>query len=355
MADLCKRTDQKQFQLRESRDDRGSIVYRGLYEDANEDGQLKGEFLDDDSDRGETFLVNHNHTGSPPLSNDESKEIDKLDNTKEEHKETIHQPLSYAPVSNVEEDIKEDVEKDVEEESKAEAKDEDEDEASVPALPSRVFRATHLLKSYTGRKNVHLLLKWMSLDAEAVNSYVILQCLLLLLFMNMRTAYSPPIQLYLLLLILLSINITRSSRWHRNLRQWNMTEQMQFECLTCTIKRDRGAMQLIFEGYQGLYSVPSAEKSWVPLMKGLWIVGKPEIALTTRLDTSSLVLVHLHLRSLPVHDTITNLVKEYLRAYYIDRSEFLNQLDVTWKVQRQQKIKFSGSESFDMKDIGLRM
>ncbi|KAL6302096.1 hypothetical protein BKA93DRAFT_751510 [Sparassis latifolia] len=132
MADLCKRTDQKQFQLRESRDDRGSIVYKGLYEDVNEDGQLKGEFLDDDSDRGETFLVNHNHTGSPPLSNDESKESDKLDNTKEEHKETIHQPLSYVPVSNVEEDIKEDVE----EKSEAEAKDEDEDEASVPALPS---------------------------------------------------------------------------------------------------------------------------------------------------------------------------------------------------------------------------
>ncbi|GBE89881.1 hypothetical protein SCP_1702070 [Sparassis crispa] len=188
-------------------------MYRGLYEDVNKDGQLKGEFLDDDSDRGETFLVNHNHTGSPPLSNDESKESDKLDNTKEEHKETIHQPLSYVPVSNVEEDIKEDVE----EESKAEAKDEDEDEASVPALPSCVFRATHLLKSYAGRKDVHLLLKWMSLDAEAVNSYVILQCLSLLLFMNMRTAYSPPIQLYLLLLMLLSINVTRSSRWHRSL------------------------------------------------------------------------------------------------------------------------------------------
>ncbi|GBE86160.1 hypothetical protein SCP_0900370 [Sparassis crispa] len=118
-----------------------------------------------------------------------TEESDKLDNTKEEHKETIHQPLSYVPVSNVEEDIKEDVE----EECKAEAKDEDEDEASVPALPSCVFRATHLSKSYAGRKDVHLLLKWMSLDAEAVNSYVILQCLSLLLFMNMRTAYSPPI------------------------------------------------------------------------------------------------------------------------------------------------------------------
>ncbi|KAL6302235.1 hypothetical protein BKA93DRAFT_751464 [Sparassis latifolia] len=250
MADLCKRTDQKQFQLRESRDDRGSIVYRGLYEDVNEDGQLKGEFLDDDSDRGETFLVNHNHIGSPPLSNDESKESDKLDNTKEEHKETIHQPLSYVPVSNVEEDIKEDVE----EESKAEAKDEDEDEASVPALPSY-------------------------------------------------------------------------------LRQWNMTEQMQFECLACTIKRDRGAMQLIFERYQGLYSVPSTEKSWVPLMKGLWIVGKRKIALTTRLDTTSLVLVHLHLHLLPVHDTIANLVEKYLRAYYVDRSEFLNWLDVIFDLE----------------------
>ncbi|GBE84480.1 hypothetical protein SCP_0604590 [Sparassis crispa] len=207
----------KQFQLRGSRDDRGSIVYRGLYEDVNEDGQLKGEFLNDDSDRGETFLVNRDHTSSPPLSNDESKKSDKLDNTKEEHKETIHQPLSYAPVSDVKEDIKEDVEEDVEEEGKAEAKDEDEDEASVPALPLHVFRATNLSESYTGRKDVQLLLKWMSLDAEAVDSYVILQCLSLLLFMNMRTAYSPLIQLYLLLLVLLSINVTRSSRWHRSL------------------------------------------------------------------------------------------------------------------------------------------
>ncbi|GBE88206.1 hypothetical protein SCP_1300200 [Sparassis crispa] len=222
----------KQFQLRGSRDDRGSIVYRGLYKDANEDGQLKGEFLDDDSDRGETFLVNRDHTGSPPLSNNESKKSDKLDNTKEEHKETIHQPLSYAPVSDVKEDIKEDIKEDVEEEGKAEAKDEDENEASVPALPSHVFRATHLLESYAGQKDVQLLLKWMSLDAKAVDSYVILRCLSLLLFM-MRTAYSPPIQLYLLLLMLLSINITRSSRWHRSLwgcQQVNMAHSTMVHC-----------------------------------------------------------------------------------------------------------------------------
>ncbi|GBE79509.1 hypothetical protein SCP_0207090 [Sparassis crispa] len=71
-------------------------------------------------------------------------------------------------------------------------------------------------------------------------------------------------------------------------------------------------------------------------MKGLRILGKPEISQIARLDTSSLVLVHLRLRSLPEYGTIANLVEEYLQAYYIDRREFLNRLDVVFDLESSE-------------------
>ncbi|KAL6300600.1 hypothetical protein BKA93DRAFT_828913 [Sparassis latifolia] len=404
--------DWKQFQSRGSGEDRGSLAHKGSYEDADEAGQLKGEILDDDSDRGDMFVVNHDRTGSPPLSNDESEETDELENTDEESEKTIHQPRSYTPVSDVEEDIEEDIEEDVKEEGKEEDKnedededddedkddDEDEDERSVPVQPSPVFqsRPSHgVIRRLKGRASAA------KVDAPRRRSSRLLagpvvsttaavskrersaltpdptmppptrppKCQRHKVFQTAQKSVGLPTASEMLqasddlhvvsqlpspVSIVSNVisnsdvycflcqqggdlvdcdrpNCGRAVCLHciPDLRQWNMTEQMQFECPACATKRGGGAMQV----YHGLYSVQSAEKPWVPLTKGLQILGKPEISQTARLDTSSLVLVHLRLRSLPEYGTIANLVEEYLRAYYIDRREFLNRLDVVFDLE----------------------
>ncbi|GBE86306.1 hypothetical protein SCP_0901850 [Sparassis crispa] len=382
--------DWKQFQSRGSGEDRGSLSHRGAYEDADEAGQLKGEILDDDSDRGDMFIVNRDHTGSPPLSNDESEETDELDNTDEESEETIHQPQSYTPVSDVKEDIEEGIKEVVEEEGKEEDKnenedndkdedededddedednDEDKDERSVPVQPSPVFqsRPSHrVIRRPKGRASAA------KVDAPRRRSSRLLAGPVVSTAATIsereRSALTPdpttpppthppkrqchkvfqtaqksvglptgergPLDnasgmlqasddLHVVSQLpspvsVVSNVISNSDVYcflcqqggdlvdcdHPNcgraiclhcipdLQQWNMTEQMQFECPACATKHGGGAMQV----YHGLYSVQSAEKPWVPLTKGLQILGKPEISQTASYKpTRMLILIYTH-------------------------------------------------------------
>ncbi|KAL6303704.1 hypothetical protein BKA93DRAFT_750258 [Sparassis latifolia] len=325
---------------RGSGDDRGSLAHRGSYEDADEAGQLKGEILDDDLDRGDTFVVNCDRTGSPPLSNDESEETNELDNTDEEPEETIHQPWSYAPVSDVEEDIEEDIKEEGkaedknEDENNDEDNDEDEDEGmSTTATVSErehgsltpdptMSPPTHALK-HQCHKVFQMAQKSVGLPTgecgpldnasgmlQASDDLHVVSQLPSPVSVVFNVISNSDVYCFLCqqggdLVDCDHSNCGRAVCLHctPDLRQWNMTEQMRFECPACATKRGSDAMQ-------GLYSVQSAEKPWVPLMKGLRILGKPEISLTARLDISSLVLVHLHLRSLPEYGTIANLVED---------------------------------------------
>ncbi|KAL6303096.1 hypothetical protein BKA93DRAFT_750687 [Sparassis latifolia] len=372
--------DWKRFQSRGSGDARGSLVHRGSYEDANEAGQLKGEILDNDSDRGDMFVVNRDHMDSPPLSNNESDEANQLDNTDEEPEETIHQLRSFAPVSDVKQDIEEDTEEDIEEDIEKEGKlrtrmrmrimmrtrirllaspvvstaaavSEHEHSALTPdpTMPSftRPPKRQHHKVFQTGQKSVGLPtgergpLDNASGMLQASDDLHVVSQLPSPVSVVSNVISNSDVYYFLCqqggdLVNCDRPNCSRAVCLHciPDLRQWNMTEQMRFECPACTTKRGGGAMQkLMSESYQGLYSVQSAEKPRVPLTKDLRILGKPEISQTARLDTSSLILVHLHLHSLPEYGTIANLVEEYLRAYYVDCREFLNWLDVVFDLE----------------------
>ncbi|KAL6298892.1 hypothetical protein BKA93DRAFT_753804 [Sparassis latifolia] len=301
--------DWKQFQLRGSREDRGSLSHRGSYEDADEAGQLKGEILDDDSDRGDMFVVNRDRTGSPPLSNDELEETDELDNTDKESEETIHQLRSYTPVSDVEEDIKEGIEEDIKEEGKEEDKNEDEDndedeERTMTRTRMNKSRPSHgVIRRPKGRasaakvdaprrRSSRLLAGPVVSTAAAVSEpsgmlqasddlHVVSQLPSPVSVVS-NVISNSDVYCFLCqqggdLVDCDRPNCGRAVCLHciPDLQQWNMTEQMRLNVRLPT-KRGGGAMQ---------------------------------------------------------YGTIANLVEEYLRAYYIDRREFLNWLDVIFDLE----------------------
>ncbi|KAL6298293.1 hypothetical protein BKA93DRAFT_830837 [Sparassis latifolia] len=100
-----------------------------------------------------------------------------------ESEETIHQPRSYTPVSDVEEDIEEDIEEEGKEEDKNEDEDddedeemedddEDEDERSVPVQPHCLSEPiSRVIRRLKGRASAA---KVDAPRAEAVDSWLVL-------------------------------------------------------------------------------------------------------------------------------------------------------------------------------------